>query len=352
MDGVLRMPGKERLRRFAMRHLSQSRYVEFAAIYNEFASCVKELRMRKPLDRLIDCGLPLIYISQPARSGGTLVRNLFDGHPECHVFPHELSWQKNGYSWDDSLTIGLRSFHVLRDKWLGHAIVNGLDKRIPFYFKRRLQKQIFLQGKKRHPRSVLDRYFTSFFNSWVNYQNLCSRGKKYCVAFCPSNLQSVDEIERFFKIYPEGFRIQVVRNPLGWWASEKAYGSRQNKRLRVYLGQRWVSSVETGIQARQLYPENYILVSYDGLVERPEQSLRELCDKTGIAYNEVMLCPTINCSPRLSNTSFGEGTFSIDSSSLPRWRESLSSEEIDTISDKTDSLYKEALSWCVNRAHE
>ena len=37
-------------------------------------------------------GLPLVMISQAPRSGGTLLAQLFDGHPDLLVFPHELKW--------------------------------------------------------------------------------------------------------------------------------------------------------------------------------------------------------------------------------------------------------------------
>ncbi|MEE9610141.1 MAG: hypothetical protein V3W19_02760, partial [Desulfatiglandales bacterium] len=38
--------------------------------------------------------VPLALISQVQRSGGTLLSQLFDGHPELHAHPHEL---KIGY---------------------------------------------------------------------------------------------------------------------------------------------------------------------------------------------------------------------------------------------------------------
>ena len=37
---------------------------------------------------------PLLLISQVQRSGGTLLSQLFDGHPQVHAHPHEL---KIGY---------------------------------------------------------------------------------------------------------------------------------------------------------------------------------------------------------------------------------------------------------------
>jgi len=33
---------------------------------------------------------PLVLISQIQRSGGSLLSQLFDGHPEVHAHPHEL----------------------------------------------------------------------------------------------------------------------------------------------------------------------------------------------------------------------------------------------------------------------
>ena len=42
---------------------------------------------------------PLVLISQIQRSGGSLLSQLFDGHPEVHAHPHEL---KIGYPKKDT----------------------------------------------------------------------------------------------------------------------------------------------------------------------------------------------------------------------------------------------------------
>ena len=47
------------------------------------------------LKNTINVDQPLVLISQIARSGGTLLSQLFDMHPECHVHPHELKLEKN-----------------------------------------------------------------------------------------------------------------------------------------------------------------------------------------------------------------------------------------------------------------
>ena len=45
---------------------------------------------RSCTDHIQTVNLPLALISQIQRSGGSLLSQLFDGHPEIHAHPHEL----------------------------------------------------------------------------------------------------------------------------------------------------------------------------------------------------------------------------------------------------------------------
>ena len=45
---------------------------------------------RARLENVVPVSEPLVLISQIQRSGGTLLLQLLDGHPECHVDPFEL----------------------------------------------------------------------------------------------------------------------------------------------------------------------------------------------------------------------------------------------------------------------
>ena len=49
-----------------------------------------EALCRVRLEHLIEVREPLVLISQVQRAGGTLLSQLFDGHPECHADPFEL----------------------------------------------------------------------------------------------------------------------------------------------------------------------------------------------------------------------------------------------------------------------
>ena len=48
----------------------------------------RALELRR--DNVFPVDEPLALICQAQRSGGTLLGRLFDGHPQCHVHPHEL----------------------------------------------------------------------------------------------------------------------------------------------------------------------------------------------------------------------------------------------------------------------
>jgi hypothetical protein len=49
-----------------------------------------ELLYRARLNTYVPVGEPLVLVSQIPRSGGTLLSQLFDGHPECHAHAHEI----------------------------------------------------------------------------------------------------------------------------------------------------------------------------------------------------------------------------------------------------------------------
>jgi len=343
---------KETIRLILMSHLPRRRYAQMAHLYNKVIAKLTECHCnKKHLDKIISCGYPLIYISQPARSGGTLLRNLFDGHRECFVFPHELGWQANGFHFDDSLNDiqdKKRIYKKLFDRWLYHAFVNGLDKLYPFHFSITLLRKLFLNPSLKIPDSTrywLDRYLTCFFNAWLDYQNLYWPNKKYCVAFCPYNLTSVKEAEHFFTYYPDGFRIQIIRNPLNWWASMKHYGWNRSKDIDS-LFPRWLNAANVGIQLADAYPDKYLLVNFEELIQAPEVTMRKLCLKTGLCFDNIMLTPTINNIPRASNTSFGNGQHVVDLSATQR-QTSLIGREIDQIHNMSDSLYHLAVSKCL-----
>ena len=335
------------IRSFLLHHLSEKSYIKIAKKYNDIRAAFKKTELQSSEKEIKDYNLPLVYISQPPRCGGTFTRNLLDGHSELAVYPYEISWEKNGYRWDRVLRQNFSTFKLLKDRWISHAINHGIDKSIPFHFDQSLQKRIFLDSEVEGTRSILGNYLSGFFNAWLNYDSSNSK-KKYCVAFCPWTQINSGTVERYYDLYPDGFRIHVIRSPFGWWASEKSYNDRYNKVLEDYLPN-WILSTQEGIQLNYRYRDKYLLISYESLVNEPQRNMKILCDYLGIQFKPEMLVPSLNGVPRRANSSHNNSIKSIQKSSLDKWEKILTNKEIETIRSRAMDLYDQATKLCIDR---
>lgn len=329
------------------KHLSAANYVKGAILYNHLCAPFIERNIKRPLTHIVDCGKPLIYVSQAPRCGGTLMRNLLDGHSELHTFPVELTFEKDGYHWEELSGTNKQIYERLTDSGFTHNIHYGIDRKFPFFFNRKIEKKLYLREACSDTRGYLNAYFTAFFNAWTNYQGLYEE-KRYVAAFCPWVSSIKQRVDQFYNIYPDGYRIHVIRNPYAWWASEKAYDE-AGKSLEQYLKTNWISSVRDGVDRCRERPERYILVDNEKLLKEPVDSMQKLAQKIGINYEHTLVVPTLNKQNRRANTSFGEGRVGIDASVADRWRNKLDPSEIDYIQRTTNDLYNDALDLCVNR---
>ena len=173
------------------------------------------------LEHLVPVREPLVLISQIQRSGGTLVSQLFDGHPQCHAHPHELTigypksrhWPPLDLAAPDSWFDMLYEKYTQKHFRLGYrkpAQRPGSDQIdvFPFLFLPRLQRVIFDRCITERPmecrRDVLDSYFTSYFNAWLDNQSLYDRPKKAVTAFAPRMHTKRASLEGLFADYPDG----------------------------------------------------------------------------------------------------------------------------------------------------
>jgi FkbM family methyltransferase len=277
---------------------------------------------------------PLVLVSQIQRSGGTLMSRLFDGHPACFSHPWELSWGGRLKSTWPSLDLNVSAaslFDRMEERWLMRLLGRGYylklsggpreeAEQLPFVFDRPLQAQLFqtLVGTGRAPsaRAVLDAYLTSFFNAWLGYEGLDTGPKQFVTAFTPRLVMYADHVAAFFRDYPDGYMITIVREPVSWWASAirhqpKVYGSREHA---VAL---WLGSARASLAAVQDHPSRVIGVLFDDLVQRTEAVMRSICQRTGLPFQPSLVTPTLNGYPVQSNSSFHLNK-AVDRSTLDR----------------------------------
>ena len=269
--------------------------------------------VRQRLEHLVPVTDPLVLCSQIQRSGGTLLSQLFDGHPECHAHPHEIKigWPREA-NWPplDLDRPGEWFERLFEKKALTH-FVEGYQKRgakleaksypsydvFPFLFLPRLQKAIFdaRAAGATSERDVLDAYFTSYFNAWLDNQSLYTGPKKVVTGFTPRLAMDAENRDKFFAAYPDGTLVAIVREPQSWYRSAVKYSERRFPDAETAIGL-WRESAEAALD------ERVVLVTYERLVSSTEDVMTRLAERIGIAMSPVLLEPTFNGRPIRANS--------------------------------------------------
>jgi Sulfotransferase family len=94
-------------------------------------------------------------------------------------------------------------------------------------------------------------------------------------------------LERHFAVLLEWFGsamrfIQIIRDPLDTFCSMCHYnGFRRHTEVHEFA-LRWRTALLTGLHYRRAYPDNYMLLRYEDLVEQPVHWTQALCEFAGL----------------------------------------------------------------------
>jgi hypothetical protein len=298
---------------------------------------------------------PLVLISQVQRSGGTLLSQLFDGHPQVHAHPGELHigpgkshWpdirmDEAPEQWFDRLFEGitLEYLHEGYSKTAPGARDAGTFDVFPFRFDPDLQREIFLTeaGSATTPRAVLDAYMTSYFNAWLD--NAGHGGPKRAVtAFAARLAMNKPDLAAFFEDYEDGRLLTIVRDPKGWFESSRRYSDRYENVERAV--KTWRRSTRSSLDAKKRYGDRVYVLSFEQLVRETEATMRALCDYLGLTFSDELLTPTFNGLPIRADSSRRVESYGVvrDRAESP----SLDPATLAAIEAGTAELYDRALS--------
>ncbi len=293
--------------------------------------------------------LPIALISQVQRSGGSLLSQLFDGHPELHAHPHELKiGYPKKYMWPkiDLNEHPQRWLEMLfEDKVIEHSKggykkERKQDEVFPFIFMPSVQRKVFLRYLSSVDsitwRDVFDAYMTSYFGAWINNQNRYGQ-KKYVTAFTPRLAMIEDNMESFFEVYPDGRLLSIVRDPKNWYPSAARHRSDVYGDIRKSIDL-WKTSTRAALRNKEKYGERVCIVRFEDLVSKTESVMSYMADFLGINFDNILLVPTFNKCPIRANTSFNAEQHGIVASTLSRYK-MLSEEELKIIEKMTEDIY-------------
>ncbi|MEN8692684.1 MAG: sulfotransferase [Desulfobacterales bacterium] len=298
---------------------------------------------------------PLALISQIQRSGGSMLSQLFDGHPQVHAHPYELKFgypKKHNWPFIDLNDRPERWFEILFEDNVvdhlrhGYKKMDKYEETFLFIFLPSLQKKIFLKYlnsiKTVTLRDVFDAYMTSYFGAWVNNQNQLGV-KKHITAFTPRLAMMDTNMASFFNVYPRGRLISVVRDPRNWFPSATRHQLNKYGDIKKALGQ-WVDSARSMVRNKQKYGDRVCVITFEDLVSRTEAVMRYLAEFLNLNFDDLLLTPTFNKFPIKPNTSFKLEKPGIMTSALERYK-TLTREELAAVEKTTGEAYQKVLEY-------
>jgi hypothetical protein len=219
-----------------------------------------------------------------------------------------------------------------------------------FIFPPALQRKLFLgclTGRvNTTARDILDAYMTSYFVAWLNNINI--RGeKKYITAFTPRLSVHQESIRSFFKTYPDGRLISLVRDPRNWYPSARGHETAKKKYHDICKAiDQWNEGADAMIRNKLEFAERVCLLQFEDLVSKTETVMRYLARFLEIDFDPILLTPTFNKIPILANTSFRHEKGQIQAGTLSRHR-LLTAEEVELIEKRSGDRYRQVLAGVV-----
>jgi hypothetical protein len=300
-------------------------------VCNERGAHLKDL-LHTCLKHISPVTEPLALISQIQLSGGSLLRQFFDGHPEIHAHPHELMMgYKKKYVWP-RIDLNDRP-----ERWFAFILVPSLQKGLFLKYLDSIQSITL--------RDVFDAYMTSYFGAWINNQNYNGQ-KKFITVFTPRLSTLKANMEFFFEIYPDGRLISLVRDPKNWFPSALRHVPDKYGDLEGALSQ-WNESALAQLWNKERYGDRVCIIKFEDLVSKTEVVMRYLAEFLCIEFDDILLVPTFNKFPIKAHTSFKVENYGIINSTLSRYK-TLTGSELDTIDEMTGEIYPRVLKEVIN----
>jgi hypothetical protein len=279
-----------------------------------------------------------VFICGLEKSGTTLLTQLLDSHPNLLVWPTDGYYFKDIDKWDRNEFLKIARYWTQR-------LITPTGKP-PFWFIGETYKNFekFLQYLKFFlENSHYDVFVCMLFSIYAVNDGLLKPITYWVEKSTFNSLRA----PRILQKYPEAKFIQIIRNPLTNIASYKQYV------LQIGKGNFSVNKVvqlmkslllAARINQNRLGDSQYHIVKYEDLVAKPKETLLKISAFLNIPFHEVLLVPTENGRPGLSNSMYAEARVHgqiLDQSQSRRYQQELTTAELATVTSQLFSVAKD-----------
>lgn len=283
-----------------------------------------------------------IFILGAHKSGTSLLRSIFDGHPNIFAIPIEAHFFQILQYWIDYAFLkknrprqlskkefihnatGAIKYSNTEDNPKGDGISANLfdiDSFVTY-----IEDKLSSAGD---PESDLATYFTAYSQAihFSAYGTELERSKR----ILEKSVENAELAIDLKQVFPNASFIHILRNPYSNLVSMRKFRM-HNKKTENYpwLGYDFRSLYNSCYflyRNRKLIP-NYHVVQYESLVKQPQSVIKELCKNINIEFQNSMLLPTYRGQKWTGNSTFPTQFNEISSSNVERYKSDISSLEI------------------------
>lgn len=203
-----------------------------------------------------------IFITGTWRSGTTTLSRMINAHPDINV-----------------IYDGIHLLKYISDEDIKNKTLKNIKKKMQLinkFAKKRFEKKIVIINKD------LKNFYIETLNQLTN-NNKKIKGEK-------SNVQW-SKIPIFFKLFPKGRVIHIIRDPRGVLASWKKFTYAKGNR---YLDSIFncFGSLNSAIEYSKIFKnKRYVLIKYEDLISNPEIEMRKTFKKLDIKFHRNVINP-------------------------------------------------------------
>jgi protein-tyrosine sulfotransferase len=267
-----------------------------------------------------------IFICGHPKAGTSLLRAIFDSHPQLIVYPEETVFFRRFLPL--SIGLDLPGQLALAEETLIHIFRWRRDTPVPsqagfpdrdysaLSYERINQAMRQLAGERcRHAGDIL----SAAVLAYGQVSGLVTPDTRGWVEKSPYNEYYAEQI---FTWWPEALCIHILRDPRDNYVS---YRRKHPDWQAEFFAANWRRSTRAG-QANQkrFGPLRYHTLRYEDLAQSPEDTLRRLTGFLHIDWDTSLAAPTRAGEQWAGNSMFAEQFRGISAAPVARWREKLS----------------------------
>lgn len=286
-----------------------------------------------------------IFICGHPKAGTSLLRAVFDSHPQLIVYPEETAFFRRFLP--RATGLDLEGLLALADETLIHifewnresptASQAGFPDRdySAISFERVRQTMRQLAGQRcLHPGDVL----SAAVLAYGQVSKAATPATRAWVEKSPYNEYYAEQI---FAWWPEARCVHILRDPRDNYVS---YRRKHPDWQPEFFAANWRRSTHAGLENRRHFGSlRYHILRYEDLTQSPEATLRQLAGFLHIDWDPSLAAPTRAGAQWAGNSMFSDQFQGISATPVARWRDQLPLQDAAVIEQMAGSQMKEFL---------